>query len=151
MFTDQGLTTVQPCGSADDICFLYGIAFNASFIDEMDRRILSLYRSHGHTRPQKIISVVKRGAHFECKSLSHGQNNNKKRVVYVRRYVALQKKYIVLVYGTKLQLTTSRVRSMARRTLIFLQWTNICRENALVKSAFPALKYWTQTQLSWPC
>ena len=72
MFTDHGLTTVQPSGSADDICFLYGIAFNASFIDEMDRRILSLYRSHGHTRPQKIISVVKRGAHFESKNLSHG-------------------------------------------------------------------------------
>jgi hypothetical protein len=72
MFTDQGLNTVQPSGDADDICFLYGMAFNASFIDEMDRRILSLSRSHGHTRPQQIISVGKRGVDVDNKSQSHG-------------------------------------------------------------------------------
>ena len=72
MFTDHGLATAQPSESADDICFLYGIAFNRGFIAELELRILSLYRSKGHTCPQRIISHVVRGAHFETKNLSHG-------------------------------------------------------------------------------
>ena len=72
MFTDHGVAMAQPSESADDICFLYGIAFNRGFIAELELRILSLYRSKGHTRPQRIMSHVVRGTHFETKNLSRG-------------------------------------------------------------------------------
>ena len=72
MFANHGLAMAQPSGSADDFCFLYGIAFNPGFIAELELRILSLYRSKGHTRPQRIMSHVVRGTHFETKNLSRG-------------------------------------------------------------------------------